>query len=349
MGQPMYQPGSRHKTIMDRNLAVIPFTDPCPNVPKSDGEKPFCFDPLAPTIFHEDWWLDAATGGKFKVAEVAVAGRTVGRLPFHTTKHFGLTTIRMPALTYFLGPAIDEGEGSPNTRFRKRLKITRELLEKLPQASWQYVKCQGGITDVIAFQELSFRTYVQFTYEIMPDAVEVLWQQLRTKTRTVIRKAEEQLVVTEWNDPAEFVRLHEQNLEEKGLENGIDGTLCQKIISASLNKKRGRILAARDKQNQVVAANFCVWDGTASYYLMSTRSDHSGNTVSSLLLWESIKESARRGLVFDFAGLGNKGSVSLYSGFGASVGARYVAVRARPLARLVHEMKSLIAPENYFY
>jgi hypothetical protein len=37
-------------------------------------------NPLVPTIFHEDWWLEAATGGRFEVAEVAAGGRVVGRL-----------------------------------------------------------------------------------------------------------------------------------------------------------------------------------------------------------------------------------------------------------------------------
>src|SRR5579863_1147806 len=148
-------------------------------------------NPLAPTIFHEDWWLEAATGGQFEVAEVAAGGRIVGRLPFHKTKRFGLTLIRMPELTYFLGPAIDEGEGSPNTRFLKRLHITRELLERLPRASWQYVKCHSGVTEVIAFQGLGFRTYVQFTHELAPQAMSFLWEQMRNKTRNVIRRAEE--------------------------------------------------------------------------------------------------------------------------------------------------------------
>ena len=98
-----------------------------------------------------------------------------------------------------------------------------------------------------------------------------------------------------------------------------------------------------------MAANFCVWDNISSYYLMSTRSDGSGNSAISLLLWEAIKESALKGLTFDFAGLGNRGSVTLYSGFGASISVRYVAVRARPLGRLFHEMKLFIAPENCFY
>jgi hypothetical protein len=306
-------------------------------------------NPLVPTIFHEDWWLEAATGGQFEVAEVAAGGRIVGRLPFYKTKRFGLTLIRMPELTYFLGPAIDEGAGSPNTRFLKRLHITRELLERLPRASWQYVKCHGGVTEVIAFQSLGFRTYVQFTHELAPQPVSVLWQQMRNKTRNVIRRAEERFSVTELGDPFEFLHFFERNLKLEGQINGLDWTLCRKILSASLYRRRGRILAARDNRNQIVAANFCVWDEISSFYLMSTRSRDSGNNANALLIWEAIKESARRGLIFDFAGLGNKGSILLYSGFGSRPCSRFAALRARPIARMIYELKCLAAPENCFY
>jgi hypothetical protein len=317
--------------------------------PSRESEKSACSSSLVPTIFHEDWWLEIASGGGFAVAEVKDAGRTIGRLPYHVTSRFGMKMIRMPALTYFLGPAVDEGVGSTNTRFLKRLDVTKELLQQLPRASWQYVKCQGGTTDMIAFQELGFRTYVQFTYEIAPDLEDVLWSQLRHKTRNNVRRAQDELRVTEWNDPSGFLYLLQRNLESKGIRNGLDQTLCKKLLTATLERKRGRIIAASDKQDNIVAANFCVWDETASYYLQSTRCDHSGNTAISLLLWEAIKESARRGLIFDFAGLGGKGSVSLYSGFGATTSPRYVAVRAAPLARLMNEVKFIFAPENPFY
>jgi hypothetical protein len=340
---------SIHRTIVDMKSVPIPGAQPLSNFPKAGGGNAPSYDPLVPTIFHEDWWLTVATGGNFDVAEVSVGGQVVGRLPFSVTKRFGLKMIRMPVMTGFLGPAIAEGEGSPNTRFLKRLETTRELLEKLPRASWQYIKCHGGISDVIAFQELGFRTYVQFTHEITPAPVEVLWEQMRNKTRNVIRKAEEQFAVTELTDAFEFMRLYERNIEGKGGKSEIDATICRNIISASLERKRGRILALRNKENQVVAANFCAWDEVSSYYLMSTRCNGSGNSAISLLLWEAIKESALKGLTFDFAGLGNRGSVTLYSGFGASISARYVAVRARPLGRLFHEMKMFIAPENCFY
>ena len=307
------------------------------------------FDPLRPTIFHEEWWLEAATGNNYDVAEVRTDGRVVGRLPFSVTRRFGVRVIRMPALTYFLGPAIDDGEGSPNTRYLKRLKITRELIDQLPSASFQYVKCQRNTSDVIAFQELGFRTHVQFTYEIEPIAVDTLWWRLRNKTRNMIRKAEEQFTVTQFTDPDEFVRLFRDNLSAKKLQTEIDCTLCRKIISACIDRERGKILIARDDKNQIVAANFCAWDATSAYYLLSTRSQNSGNSASSLLLWEAIKYSLCRGLVFDFAGLGNKGSVLLYSGFGGSVSSRYVAVRTQRLARMLVELKSLWTPENYFY
>jgi hypothetical protein len=306
-------------------------------------------DLLAPTIFHEEWWLNAATGGDFDVAEASAGGRTVGRLPFQMTRRFGLKMIRMPHLTYFLGPAIDAREGSQNNRFLKRLEITRELISRLPSASSRYLKCHAGTTDMIAFQEHGFRIYVQFTNEVHPQPVEALWQQMRNKTRNVIRRAEERLCIREMADPAEFVRLFDRNLALRGMQNELNSTLCRKTIAASLERGRGRILAACDKSNEVVAANVCVWDEAASYYLLSTRGSDSGNGASSLLIWEVIKEAARRKRVFDFAGLGTHGSVLFYAGFGGAVAPRYVAVRTTSLGRVVIGAKTLFMPENFFF
>ncbi len=338
-----------YSEAIQKEAALLAAAEPRPRTQKEDYKSGARINPLVPTIFHEDWWLEAATDGQFEVVEVVTGGRIVGRLPFHKTKRFGLEFIRMPELTYFMGPAIDEGEGSSNTRFLKRLQITRELLERLPRVSWQYVKCHSGVTEVIAFQSLGFRTYVQFTHELPPHPVNVLWRQMRNKTRNVIRRAEESFSVTELSDPFEFLRFFERNLELEGQTNRLDGALCRQILPASLDRQRGRILAARDSKNQIVAANFCVWDDISSFYLMSTRSHDSGNSAISLLIWEAIKESARRGLVFDFAGLGNKGSVLLYSGFGARVCSRYAALRARPMARMIYQLKCLAARENSFY
>lgn len=329
--------------------AEVALEDRLREVLTNERNPPRCPNPLAPTIFHEEWWLAAATGGQFETVELRAGGRVVGLLPYHRTKRFGLTLIRMPELTYFLGPAIDEGDGSPNTRFLKRLQITRELLVRLPQASWQYLKCHSGVTEAIAFQDRGFRTYVQFTYELAPWPLSTLWEQMRNKTRNVIRRAQERFSVSELTDPGEFLQLYERNLQSRGGNSGLERNACRQILLQSLARRRGRILAARDHNRQIVAANFCVWDDLSSFYLLSTRTENSCNGAIALLIWEAIQESARRGLIFDFAGLGNRGSILLYSGFGASVSPRYVALRAGPLARLINELKLLRTPENCFY
>lgn len=337
------------KSAMNSSALVTMGSTSACECAKEQHKRSSSYDPLAPTIFHEEWWLDTATGSNFDVAEVTGGGRTVGRLPFCIRKRFGLKMIHMPHLTYFLGPAIDEGEGTRNNRFLKRLEITRELIDRLPPAASRYVKCHAGITDVIAFQEHGFRTCVQFTHEVPPDPVDALWQQMRNKTRNVIRRAEERLSIREMTDPGEFVQLFERNLALRGMQNELNTTLCRNTIAASLERQRGRILAACDKNDQVVAANVCVWDETASYYLLSTRGSDSGNGASSLLIWEAIKDSVRRRLVFDFAGLGTQGSILLYTGFGGAVSPRYVAVRMGPLARAVMGAKSLFKAENFYY
>src|SRR6202011_1139097 len=138
-------------------------------------EKSANLDPLAPTIFHESWWLDVATGQKYAAAEISSGGSTVGRLPYLLSRRKGLSHMIMPTLTHFLGPAVIEGEGSANTRFLRRLNITRELIAELPAVSSYEIKCHAGTTDVIAFQAQGFETTVQFTHEIQPLPEQELW------------------------------------------------------------------------------------------------------------------------------------------------------------------------------
>lgn len=304
---------------------------------------------LTPTIFHEDWWLAAATNNSFDVVEVTANGRTTGRLPFYVRKRSFYSELRLPPLTYFLGPVIDEGEGSENNRFLKRLDITRELLRKLPKTWSAYIKCHAAIPDAIGFQQESFRTYAQFTHHISPAPADQIWKGMRNKTRNVIRRAEEEFTVEELTDAAEFSSLYDKNLNSKGARNEIDPALSTRVAAAALERQQGRIIVARDKTGAVHAANFCAWDATTSFYIMSTRDGGSGNGATSLLLWDAIKHAAAKGLIFDFAGLGNEGTVLFYSGFGAIVTPRYVAVRTTLPARLLQEVKNLVIPENFYY
>jgi len=282
---------------------------------------------LAPTIFHEDWWLNAATNSTHEMAEVSNSGTVVGRLPYCRARKYGLAWSALPELTHFLGPAVDEGNGSINTRFIRRLEITRDLIAQLPRAHFMQIKCHHGVSDVIPFQEQKFRTSVQFTHEIQPAAEDVLWKNLRHERRRVITRAQETLDISAYDDIPAYMHFYNANLVSKGIKSTLNNVACSRVIEACLARGRGRILAAKDKNGVLQAATFCVWDATSMYYLMTTRSETSGNGAVSALVWEAMKDAASRQLIFDLDGLATHGSIMFYAGFGGTVAPRYVATR----------------------
>jgi len=149
----------------------------------------------------------------------------------------------------------------------------------------------------------------------------------------------EQYDVVPLDDSQAFIQFYARNLQRKSY---VDLSVCAKIIQSCIARKRGRILTARNRKGELVAANFCAWDAKSSYYLMSTRADNSGNGAGSLLLWKAILDATSRQLVFDMDGLASEGGILFFAGFGAEVRPRYVAERFTALGhirRAFHAMR----------
>ena len=303
---------------------------------------------LTPTIFHEDWWLNAATNGDYEVAEVLNGGHVVGRLPYRITRRFGMKWCTQPELTYFLGPAVNEGTGNISTRFMRRLEITRDLLRKLPGVNFMQFKCHRGIHDVIPFQDQGFRTTVQFTHEIQPALTDDLWHNIYHKKRRVILRAMEKMNISTIKDPAVFMRFYQTNLDARGIKNKMDVPACRRIIEDCIARNRGIVFAAFDQNNNLAAAIFCVWDEAVSYYMMTTRTLTAGSGIVSALVWQAMQDAARRGLVFDLGGLNTASGVLFYAAFGGNAWPRYVATKASLPVHMVRELRAFTNKDSTF-
>jgi hypothetical protein len=299
------------------------------------------FDPLAPTVFHASWWLDIASDGQWRQAEVASGGRIVGRFPYVIGRMPGGHALcGMPPITHFLGPAVDEGKGAACNRALKRAQVTRELLDQMPRASGFYHKLNREITDTLVFQERGFATSVQFTFELAPSRPDVLWRNMRDKTRNVIRRAGETAAVESCRDPVEFTAAYDRHLAQRGLRNHYDPGLLQRLCRGAMARRQGDILVARGTAGDIIAGIFCVWDATSTYYLLTTRDAEAGNGVVALLLWQAIQQSAARGLIFDFDGVGVQGSRLFFTGFGGVVRPRYIVSRYSLAHRIVGRLSN---------
>jgi hypothetical protein len=298
---------------------------------------------LTPTIFHEPWWLDNATAGQCQQVEVALGGMPVGRLPYIKFRENGLTSIGMPTLTHFLGPAIDYGSGNSTTRQLRGLSIVGDLLAALPKVSGGvWIKLHAGITDTIAFQEAGFRTDVQFTTEIVPDGEDALWGRMRDKTRNVIRRAQERFTIAEDGDPDRFLAFYLDNLRQRGLRNTYHVPSVKAVIGECVRRGRGKIRVALDENGIYNSAIFTVWDRRAQYYLMSTRSPDAGNGATSMLLWDAIKNAAGNNLVFDFDGARHSADAKFFAGFGGTFRPRYWVWKSSLASRALAALSTLI-------
>ncbi len=287
--------------------------------------------PLSPTVFHQDWWLDATTNQDWQKVEFESGGKVVGRLPFVLRRRLGRATIDLPMLTHFLGPAIDDGDGTETTRQLKRISVTRALIAQLPAASSIWMKFHRGVTDTLAFQYAGFRNEVQFTCEIAPATDAALWSGLRDTTRRVVRRAVDRLAVAEVTDAAVFLAFYRDNLARRGLQNSYCEPTARRVIAECLGRGAGRILAAMDQQGAISAAMFTIWDDVAEYYLLTTRRPEADNGAVSLLIWTAMLHASRHGLIFDLDGVGYGGDLQFLTRFGGLIRPRYFVGRASPL------------------
>jgi hypothetical protein len=309
------------------------------DVPQGKPIELLRFDPLTPTVFHEPWWLEAATGGRYQEATLSAGGRTVARFPYILNRTLtGQTLCTLPVLTHFLGPAIDAGSGTPANRALKTAGILRELLARMPRSNGFYQKLHRETNDTLVFQEQAYSTAVQFTYEIDPQPELVMWSALRDKTRNAIRRAEPLYVIADMPDPHRFAALYQSHLAGRGVANHYPR--IEAVCAAALAHGRGRILAAHDRTGSPVAAIFYAWDARTAYYVFTTRHDLAGNGAVSLLLWRAILDSTARGLMFDFDGVAEPGSRVFYTGFGGRVAPRYIVFRYSLAYRAAHRLSN---------
>jgi hypothetical protein len=285
-------------------------------------------DPLVPTVFHERWWLDAVTAGQWEAAEVRHAGRCVGWMPYVVSLRRGFRVSVMPTLAHLLGPAIDAGAGTGNTRWLRHMGILHELVQQLPKLALFSQTCHPDMPDLLGFQAFGFESFVQFSAEVGAHPEAAAWAGLRDKTRNVIRRAREQAGIETLTDPGEFVRFYLSNLTRAGGRSYFDADRIATVYEAAHSRGRARIVGARVKGGRLAAAVFYAWDDRRLWYFMSTRDPGSAsNGAVSLLVWEGMHMARERGLVFDFDGIAGAGAARFYAGFGARICPRLAIYR----------------------
>ena len=306
------------------------------------------------SLFHEPWWLSATTGGHYEESIVKQGNDIVGRLPYVMQRRGPFYAVRMPAFTHMLGPAIDAGEGKPQTRLQRRMSVARSLLDQLPHHSYFHQHLDPSLdsgmamADGLAFQEHKFEVMHQYTFEIDCRQSETdLFAGLYLKTRQHIRRAEREYSVRRVDDPKSFIDFYLNNVHERGRKNRIEFEHFPAVFTESRAHQSGMILGAFDHTDTPVAMTYLVWGHGIMYYLLSTRCVNSADHGSvSLLIWSAMKQANEMSLVLDLDGVYSSGTARFLSNFGGRMKTRLLIRRSRAVYGALQYLKRQVAPDE---
>ncbi len=287
----------------------------------------------ARSIFHEPWWLEAATDGKWGVVEVKQGDDVIGEMPYMLERK-GLWRIsELPPLTRTLGPVIKpQRAGGSDREWCYRMEIADQLVSKLPPCAHfhQLMDTRMSEAEAIAFSLHGYDVSIGYTMEIPPERTESeAWSALRRNTRNWVRRATERLTIREIASPDSFVDFYDSNLAIRKRNNVYGSTIMRRVLGEVRTRNAGVMLGAFDDNGMLVAETALVWDDRAVYYMLSSRRADAHGGAISLLIWEAARIAREKKLIFDLDGISTATILDFLSGFGGRLVTRYEIERMR--------------------
>jgi hypothetical protein len=271
-------------------------------------------------VFMQYWWLDEVCGS-WDVAIAKKGEHVSGVWAYPVEQKMGVTFLRTPPLTPYLGPHVFYPDGlRENKRDSYEHDTVAELVKQLPEAKVWHLALPPGIYQAGIFKNLKLDNHVQQTFLLgLAPAEEALLANMKEATRRNIRGAEAEITIR--NDPSQLKELYRfqlSTLGKKGKDVGYTAEYLQKIMGACIANGAAALWVAKsgDKTEAIV---WQVWDGQTSYYLMGAQNP--GTTsyrAMTLLMWHMIREAKKRGNAhFDFEGSMDEGVERFFRNFGA--------------------------------
>jgi hypothetical protein len=288
----------------------------------------FCKKEKDIPIFSQYWWLDSVCGkDNWDVAIVEKGGEIWATMPYYIKKKFGFTLITMPPLTQTLGPYIKYPK---NQKYYKKLSWEKELMnsliDQLPKFDYFYQQWHYSLTNWLPFYWRGFRQTTRYTYIIENFAVKELEKNFETDIRRRIKKATNLgIKIIESNNLEEFYRLNKMTFERQKIKIPYRLDFIKHLYKNLKDFNLVKINFAK-YENEMIAANFLVYDNNSVYYLMGGI-DFTKKSLGAmdLLQYESIKFALNNKKIFNFEGSMIKSIEKYFRGFG-SVQKPYFAV-----------------------
>jgi hypothetical protein len=275
-------------------------------------------------LFMQAWWMDAACQGKeWDVLLCEKDKEIIGVLPYLLVKKWGFCLILQPQLTQYNGVWIDYPEQCElQQRYALEKEVMSDLILQLEKLKINYFEqnFHFSATNWQPFYWKGFKQTTRYTYQL--DNIvnsENIYSSFHLFKQRHINKAQKKLQVDFNLSIEEFYSFHSQSILAKGGRVFYSKSFFEKLAKSAVSRQQGAVIAVRDKENNIHAAMFVVWDKSSAYYLVSAINPTFKSSGASIyMVWEAIRFLSAKTKKFDFEGSMIEGVAKANQEFGAT-------------------------------
>ena len=255
-------------------------------------------------VFSRDWWLDAACGEDWDVLVMKKKGRVYAALPLYIPCN---NIISMPNYTQTMGvwfaPAASDTKYS--SLLEHRQSICKLFIEQLKPFKSFRQNFSHEFTDWLPFYWEGYSQTTRYTY-ILDDLKDTdrLLSNMSQQIRRNIKNAEDQsIAVCRGLNADEFLTIQSLTFERQNKRNTQSSDVLRRLIDVSRQRGQGDVFGGYDKDGNLHAAAFVVWQNSSAYYIAGGGDPALRSSgAQSLVLWEAIKYVSQFTNNFDFEG-----------------------------------------------
>lgn len=267
----------------------------------------FCQNTYVP-IYSKSWWMDAVCEPEnWDVWLYEKGGDISAAMTYYTEMRGAYKYITKAPLTQNNGIVfrIDENiKRETKAKFQEHvIDAANEFIESLNLDVYEQ-QYHYSFDNWLPFFWNKYTAITRYTY-VLEDTrnIEAMWSEVSSSYRNIIRKGYKIANVSEGYDADEFWGLHKKVFEKQGLECPFSHELWIRLYEACISHGCGKILYAKDNDNNVLSILFLTWDEQSVYHLLGgSMPEYQNMQTYDMLTWEGIKLASQMGLKYDFEG-----------------------------------------------
>lgn len=282
------------------------------------------------TLFHTSIWksvIDAAyDDGVYTLIGAYGNDKLVGGFCALTRNRLGVATAVTPLSTPYTGFVIKREQNKRGEQYE--IDTLKALAQYLSRYRYQNIQCVPGLPDLHPLASLGYSISPRHTFDLdLQQPEEKLWKGFEGQVRRNIKKAEKSgfQINGQW-DTNRTYEIFRETFARHGERCPVPEKLFLEIAEGkSLLKHRRRYCAWRDGRLEafLVALRY---NGQVYYELAGTGTAALKSGISSLLIWEMLKDHLDGNCEsFDFVGANDPSIARFKSGFRPSVRAYFAA------------------------